>query len=231
MRDWHEWHSHYFEQDSALRRRLAVVQTQLRQALPAELDGPFQIISLCAGQGLDVIETLATYPHAQHVKARLVELDERNVAVARQRAVEAGLDQIEIVQGDAAQLVAYEGAVPADIVLACGVFGNISDRDIFHTIDMLPQLCQRAATVLWTRHRRAPDITPAIRAYFVAHHFPEVDFVAPEDDLFSVGVNRYEGEPQPLQPDAKLFTFVACSPRPKAGAAQATHSPPAHVDA
>jgi hypothetical protein len=51
-------------------------------------------------------------------------------------------------------------------------------------------------------------MTPAIRAYFVAHHFPEVGFVAPEDDLFSVGVNRYEGESQPLQPDMKLFTFI-----------------------
>jgi hypothetical protein len=210
--DWHEWHRHYFEQDSALRRRLATVQVQLRQALPAELDAPFQIISLCAGQGLDVIETLATYPYAQHVRARLVELDERNVTAARQRAAEASLDQIEIVQGDAAQLVAYEGAVPADIVLACGVFGNISDQDIFHTIDTLPQLCQHAATVLWTRHRRAPDMTSAIRAYFVAHHFQEVDFVAPEDDLFSVGVNRYEGEPHPLQPDVKLFTFIRNRP-------------------
>ncbi|HEY7094892.1 MAG TPA: hypothetical protein VH393_17045, partial [Ktedonobacterales bacterium] len=63
-----------------------------------------------------------------------------------------------------------------------------------------------------TRHRRVPDMTPAIRAYFVAHHFPEVDFVAPENDLFSVGVNRYEGEPQPLQLDAKLFTFLRKRP-------------------
>ena len=43
--------------------------------------------------------------------------------------------------------------------------------------------------------------------------FSEVDFVAPENDaLFSVGVNRYEGEPQPLQPDAKLFTFLTKKP-------------------
>jgi hypothetical protein len=173
-----------------------------------ELAEPFQIISLCAGQGLDVIETLAAYPHAHHVAARLVELDERNVAVARQQAAQAGLSQVEVVVGDAAQLAAYEGAVPADVVLACGVFGNISDQDIFHTIDLLPQLCQRAATVLWTRHRRSPDLTPAIRAYFVAHHFLEVAFLAPDDALFSVGVNRYAGQPQPLQPDGKLFTFL-----------------------
>jgi hypothetical protein len=212
MRDWHEWHRHYFKHDSALRRRLAVVQTQLGKALPAELDGPLQIVSLCAGQGLDVIETLATYPHAQQVKARLVELDERNVAAARQRAGAAGLGQIEIILGDAARLAVYEGAVPADIILACGVFGNISEQDILHTIDTLPQLCRHAATVLWTRHRRAPDITPAIREYFLSHAFTEVDFVAPEDALFSVGVNRYEGASQPLQPDVRLFTFLRKKP-------------------
>ncbi len=210
--DWHEWHRQYLEQDSALRRRLATVQAELRRVLPAELNDPLEIVSLCAGQGLDVIETLAAYPHVHQVKARLVELDERNVSVARQRAAEDGLSQIEVVQGDAARLAAYEGAIPADIVLVCGVFGNISDQDIFHTIDVLPQLCRHAAAVLWTRHRRTPDITPFIREYFAKSHFPEVDFVAPEDALFSVGVNRYEGEPQPLQSDAKLFTFLTRRP-------------------
>ncbi len=50
----------------------------------------------------------------------------------------------------------------------------------------------------------------AIRAYFLDHRFAEVDFVA-DVELFpqSVGVNRYEGEPQLLQPDARLYTFLA----------------------
>jgi hypothetical protein len=153
---------------------------------------------------------LAGYPHASDVNARLVELDERNAAVARQRANEAGLSQIEVVVADAARLAAYEGAAPADIVIVCGVFGNISDQDVFHTIDLLPQLCRPAATVIWTRHRMAPDLTPAIRAYFLDHRFAEVDFVA-DAELFpeSVGVNRYEGEPQQLQSDARLFMFLA----------------------
>lgn len=206
--DWLEWHRSYQEPDSALRRRLAAVQAHLRNALPEELDGPFQIVSLCAGQGLDVLEVLAAYPHAQRVRARLVELDERNAAAARKLANAARLSQVEIVQGDAGRLAVYAGAVPADIVLVCGVFGTISERAIVHTIDRLPQLCRHGATVLWTRHRRAPDFTPAIRASFEAHHFPEVDFVAPEDVCFSVGVNRYAGEPQPLQPEEQIFTFL-----------------------
>jgi hypothetical protein len=35
-----------------------------------------------------------------------------------------------------------------------------------------------------------------------------VDFVAPEEVLFSVGVNCYAGEPQPLQLEEQLFTFL-----------------------
>jgi hypothetical protein len=36
-----------------------------------------------------------------------------------------------------------------------------------------------------------------------------VDFVA-DEALFpeSVGINRYEGEAQPLRPEARLFTFL-----------------------
>lgn len=107
-------------------------------------------------------------------------------------------------------MVAYEGVAPADIVLVCGVFGNIPDQDVFHTIDLPPQRCRPSATVIWTRNRLAPDLTPAIWAYFLEHRFAEVDFVA-DAELFpeSVGVNRYEGEPQPLQPNARFFTFLA----------------------
>jgi hypothetical protein len=46
MIDWHEWHGRYADQDSPLRRRLAVVQAQLSKALPAELDRPLRIVSL-----------------------------------------------------------------------------------------------------------------------------------------------------------------------------------------
>ena len=72
---------------------------------------------------------------------------------------------VEILCGDAALTMSYAGAVPAEIVLANGVFGNISDADIQHTIKVLPSLCAPDAAVLWTRHRRPPDVTPQIRAW------------------------------------------------------------------
>ena len=40
----------------------------------------------------------------------------------------------EVVTADAALTDAYAGLVPADIVLACGVFGNITDEDVDRTV-------------------------------------------------------------------------------------------------
>ena len=206
--DWLHWHAPYHDPNSPLSRRLAIVQAQLRRLLPAVLDAPLQIASICAGQGNDLLGVLADYPHADQVRARLVELDESNVQAAQQRVRELRLSNVEVRLSDAALLRAYDGAVPADIVLACGVFGNISDADVFHTINLLPQLCRPGATVIWTRSRRVPDLTPAIRQYFAAHGFAETDFVAPDDVLFSVGVHQFMGEPEPLEPERRMFTFM-----------------------
>lgn len=65
------------------------------------------------------------------------------------------------------------------------------------------------ATVIWTRHRREPDLTGDIREWFSAAGFKEVAFVSPGPVRFSVGANRLLGAPQPYLPALPLFTFVA----------------------
>jgi hypothetical protein len=206
--DWLQWHAPYHDPASSLSRRLALVRRQLQLALPPHLETPLRVISVCAGQGQDVLDVLSAYPYAHQVRARLVELDERNVAIAQQQIEALQLPGIEVTCGDAGDLAAYEGIAPADIVLICGVFGNISEADIFRTIDLLPQLCDHGATVIWTRTRRDPDITPRIREYLASHAFVEVAFIAPGDTLFSVGVHRFMGAPQPLQPEQRMFSFL-----------------------
>jgi hypothetical protein len=69
----------------------------------------------------------------------LVELDEHNALLARRAA--KGLGEVEVVAADASMTDAYEGAVPADLVLLCGVFGNTSAQDIANTVSHLPRLC------------------------------------------------------------------------------------------
>jgi hypothetical protein len=185
-----------------------MVQARLRDALDRYPNGTVRVISMCAGQGRDLLGVLCEHPRRADVVARLVELDERNVDVARNAAADLHLIGVDVVQADAGTTAAYVGAVPADIVLACGVFGNISDDDIARTVAALPTLCAPGATVIWTRHRRPPDLTPSIRAWFEEAGFTEVAFDGPTDTVFGVGVHRLVADPRPPAHHRRLFTFV-----------------------
>lgn len=207
-RDWVEWHRPYDNPGSRLHQRLLVVQRMIRRALDATPSGPIRIVSMCAGQGRDVLGVLADHPRRNDVSARLVERDPTNADVARHVVRDLGLDGVEVMAADAGTTDSYAGAVPADLVLACGVFGNITDDDIARTVERLPQLCAEGATVIWTRHRYAPDLTPAIRGWFDRFGFDEVAFEGPDEFLFGVGANRLRSAPAPLQPGVRLFSFV-----------------------
>lgn len=152
-----------------------------------------------------MLDVLPDHPRRDDVQARLVELDPRNTAFARERA--RGLPQVQIVTGDAALIDQYNGLAPADVVLVCGVFGNISDEDIERTIDACPQLCRTGATLIWTRHREDPDLVPQICDWFESRGFEQV-WISDPDAGFGVGVHRFTGEPQPLVPGRTLFSFV-----------------------
>jgi Putative methyltransferase len=204
--DWLDWHRPYGDATSALSRRLRVVQGWLGRWLDGRA-GAVDVVSVCAGQGQDVIGVLARRADAGRVRATLLEYDERNVRAARAAADAAGLSGLDIRCADAGELASYGGAVPADLILMAGVFGNISDADIRHTVRTLPALCRPEATVIWTRTRRPPDRTGAIRDRFAAAGFAEDDFVAPDDVEFSVGVHRLVVPPA-APAVGRLFRFT-----------------------
>ena len=207
-RDWVEWHRAYDDPESRLSRRLLVVQRHLREALDRR-EGEMRIISMCAGEGRDVIPVLADHPRRREIAARLVELDLRNAAIARTAIDAAHLERVEIVVGDAGLNANYGGAVPAEIVIACGVFGNIPDEDIRNTIEHLPVFCAQLATVIWTRGRRPDhDLTPQIRGWFEQYGFEELAFEAPEELRYSVGVHRLIAQPRGFEAGVKLFCFT-----------------------
>jgi hypothetical protein len=208
-KDWQSWHQPYADADSPLSRRLRLVQRHIASWLDERRDEPLTVVSACAGQGHDLLGVLATRPDASRVRCTLLEDDERNVAVARSAFAGAALTNVKVVQADAGDLCSYVGSVPADLVLMAGVFGNISDGDVHRTIEALPQLCAPQATVIWTRSRRAPDLTPAVRRWLEAAGLVEQAFHAPQDVLFAVGVHRFAGVPRPLGPYGKLFEFLA----------------------
>ncbi|HZY29573.1 MAG TPA: hypothetical protein VFE49_15085 [Jiangellaceae bacterium] len=129
--------------------------------------------------------------------------------MARVALRHAGLDGIDVLVADAGTTDSANGAVPADIVLLCGIFGNITDVDIERTIRAVPVLCAPAATVLWTRHRRPPDLVPRIVDWFAASGFAQVDVVKPAGTLSTVGSHRLVAPPQEFEPGRRLFSFVS----------------------
>ena len=186
-----------------------MVQQRLAARLVAAPPGSLQLISICAGQGRDVIPVLEQHPRRLDVRAALLEIDAENVAIARASASRAGLDQVEVVQVDASRSDPYASYVPAAIVLACGIFGNISNADLEGTVRKLSMLCAEGATVIWTRHWKEPEVIDSIQQWFVESGFRNLTWDALENERkMGIGVAQLVGPPLPFQPGVKLFTFV-----------------------
>jgi hypothetical protein len=208
MRDWAAWHAAYDDPSSFLNVRLRMVRQRLSEAIAAAPAGPVRLVSLCAGQGRDVIGVLPGHPRRDDVHAVLVESDPGIAEAAGRAATQTGLRQVEVREADAAVVATFADALPADVLLLCGIFGNISEEDIRFTVEAAPAMCRPGAAVIWTRHRRPPDLTPQIRAWFAASGFDELAFdVLDTDRLMSVGANRLRRAATGRPPDGPLFTF------------------------
>ncbi len=218
MSEWVAWHEGYAP-GSPLARRLAVVQRLIRAALDASPPGPIRLISMCAGDGRDLLGVLPGHTRVADVRGRLVELDPELAERARAQAA-AVSPRIEVVTGDAALTSSYAGAVPADLVLVCGVFGNITDDDIHNTVAHLPSFCAPNATVIWTRGTFAPDLTQTIRVWLMEAGFSELDFVTVPKTTVGVGVNRLTSPPLEFETGLRLFTFL---PREERASVRSAH--------
>ncbi|MEU9323816.1 class I SAM-dependent methyltransferase family protein [Streptomyces canus] len=205
--DWQKWHDRYDAPQSPLALRLRAVQDRIRLALDASPPGPLRVVSLCAGQGRDLLGVLPSHPRRVDVRARLVELDPANVAAAKATAAAFGLPGVETLAADAALLDHYADLTPAHLVLLCGVFGNITDADIERTVDACTHLCAPGARVIWTRHRNPPDRVPQICEWFEQRGFTR-EWLTDADQVQSVGVHRFDAAPVPLRPGTRIFEFV-----------------------
>ena len=208
LRDYDDWHRHYDDPDSALSWRLHRVQAALHTALDRS-SGPCRVLSSCAGDGRDVIGVLRERSDADRVSAVLAELHPGLAERARDAAAAAGLTDFEVRTVDAGRSDAYAGAVPAEIVLLVGIFGNISDDDLWRLLAFAPQLCAPGATLLWSRGLDGSDRNDQVRVRLADAGFTELDYATSGgDDQSALGVVRYDGSPVALQPGQPLFTFL-----------------------
>ncbi len=212
MKDWVAWHAAYDDPASSLAARLRCVQEHLASAIDHAPAGPVRILSLCAGQGHDVLGVLPEHPRRGDVHAVLIETDPHNVRQARRRAADAGLSQVEVRQVDASRVANYADVLPADVLLLCGIFGNVSPADIKRTVGAAPALCAVGGTVIWTRHRRPPDLTGELRGWLRAACFDEVAFDALDTATYAgIGVYRLRHAASSRLPDRPLFTFSSAA--------------------
>ena len=207
LRDYLAWHDAYDRPGSSLHLRLLMVQEFVAAAFDAAPPGPIRVVSLCAGQGRDLITVARRHRRGADVVGRLVELDARNVEIARALIAASGLSGLEVLQADAADTDAYVGATPADVVLASGIFGNITDDEVERTVHFLASLCAPDAWAIWTRAPRGDDILERIDGWFVDAGFESRGVVVGKGEIFGAGAAQYRGNPVPLDPTLHLFDF------------------------
>jgi hypothetical protein len=98
--------------------------------------------------------------------------------------------------------------VPADLVMLCGVFGNVTDDDIRRTVRATPSLMAPGAVVLWTRGSFETDMAPVIAGWFEESGFERTSYHADDDHRHRVVEHRLVADPQAFRPGDRLFTFV-----------------------
>jgi hypothetical protein len=209
--DWVAWHADYDDPGSDLSRRRRSVQAQVDAWLDERTEPLLRVVSACSGDGRDLLEVLARRPDGGRVTARLLELDERLADRAETLAAEHHLAGIDVRREDAGRTGSYAGAVPADLVMLCGVLGNLTDEDARATVVTTRELCAPGALVIWTRGRYADrdteEPTDLVRSWLAEEGFDEVAYDAPEDRGYRVGAHRLQAAPREPGSDRVFFTF------------------------
>jgi Putative methyltransferase len=227
MTDWNHWLRRYDKPRSPHSQRLATVQRLIGNRIDRTAPDPISVLSICAGDGRDILEVLSARADASRVRATLVELDPRLCALARSRVSESRISGISIKQADAGITDSYAGVARADLAILVGVFGNIADADVHETVRVLPGLCKPGALVIWSlrqqpRRDQGVDGTPRqqagpprrndydrvekVREWLNESGFSET-FVNREDAVFHVSASRYDGGPVALPVGHRFFNF------------------------
>lgn len=207
LRDYVQWLHRYDDPDSPLSWRLRTVQEWLHSDLDARR-GPVDVVSVCAGDGRDIIDVLRTRDDANRVRVTLLEAHPDVADLARQRARDAGLDRVEVRTCDASLTSSYVGAVPADVVLLVGLLGNMSHEDVSTTIATTPQMCRPGARLIWSRGRDLDDINDRVRREFTDIGFTEQHYAeSGQRTRPATGLLRYDGATVALDRNRRLFTF------------------------
>lgn len=206
--DWLSWHQAYDDPGSSLARRLEVVRRRLSQALDGLSAAEPLLLSLCAGDGRDVVGVLAARAPRCQVTAVLIERDATLACRASAAAARTGLSSVQVRCGDAGDPASFSGVLPVDVLMLCGIFGNIEHAAVKRLIKVIPRLLRLGGYVIWTRGASEPDRRPEIRQWFRSAGLEEVAFDGGPEP-YGVGMNQQRGQPVLAHEvlSDRLFTF------------------------
>ena len=205
---WSGWPQDAYRREH-YQQRLRTVQAHLAECLDRAPDGSVRIVSVCAGDGRDVIGVLQSHRRRNDVEAWLVELDGQSVAAGVQHATASGLEQmVNFIHGDATDYSAYTNFVPCDVALVCGVWGHVPAHERALLVRALASFCKPGASVIWTRgvSKRMSRLDD-IQSQFGGSSWERTCLSFTPDDEWAVGTHRYCGPPLELPARGPIFHF------------------------
>lgn len=206
QRIWSDWPARAYTKER-YQWRLALVKEHLSTALVEAPPGDVRILSICAGDGRDVISTLEEHPRRGDATAQLVELDPTSAHDAERTAARAGLgDQIHVLNADATDFATYQGIAPAEIVLACGVWGHVPPQERGKFIDAAARLSTPHGCLIWTRRLSENGLAELLEC-FRADAWEQHRVGVTPDRRFAVVTHRYRGETLAIPAEGRIFHF------------------------
>jgi hypothetical protein len=190
-------------------QRLRAVQSHLAECLDQAAPGPVRIVSLCAGDGRDVIGVLQMHRRRNDVAATLVELNGPSVAEGLRQVHVARLEKsVRFIHRDATDYSTYKGLVPCDILLVCGVWGHVPPWERAALIGALATFSKPAGCVIWTRGvSKGMARMDEIQSQFAGPTWERLRLSFTPDDQWVVGTHRYCGPALDAPAAGRIFNF------------------------
>jgi hypothetical protein len=202
-RSYPDYHKKRFQQ------RLLAVQEHLAECIDLAPRGRVRVISMCAGDGRDVIGVLGSHPRQKDVSAWLVESNRQTVADGARQTLSAGLENtVKFLNEDGTVYATYKKIVPADVVLLCGVWGHVPTNERAQLVRAMACLCKPGSAVIWTRGV-SKDMTRLheIESLFDSSSWEQVRLSITSDKKWAVATHRFRGPPLELPESGQIFHF------------------------
>jgi hypothetical protein len=205
---WGDWPKRAYLRER-YQQRLVAVQNHLAECLDSAPEGPVRILSMCAGDGRDVVGVLSSHRRRPDATAWLVELNRQSVTVGALLATRSGLiDNVRFLNEDATTYATYRGIAPADVVLVCGVWGHVPADEKRRLAQAMGSLCKPGGRVIWTRGvSKGMSRLHEVEALFAGPHWEKVRAGFTPDQTWAVATHRYRGPAHAVPADGRIFHF------------------------